>query len=184
MLVAVAGAAVFALAEIGCSSAKPGVRECGNGRGGERIDEVAGAFRTVRLGEPGAVAQHRLPGAMRSRSGSGPLIGCGQTFLGGVNLGTTHYFLRTADLGVYVSDRRVSALEVITSGARTLRGVAVGDELSAARAAYRERQPQCQGESGVDQYLYPSCRIHVTRSRWLYFGGDPITEIAVTSFAL
>jgi hypothetical protein len=77
----------------------------------------------------------------------------------------------------------IEGFEITSPGARTLRGIQVGDDLDDAERAYpRLRCDDFKpGESWIEvSYCYGS----VGRDRYIWFGGDPIEVIAVSGFPL
>jgi hypothetical protein len=79
--------------------------------------------------------------------------------------------------------RRVYVIMSSLPGTRTTKGVRVGDDLAAARGAYRglrcDKATDAHGASD-----FPYCVLQMAGRRWLYFGGDPIGTIAVARVAL
>ena len=81
---------------------------------------------------------------------------------------------------------RVEGFEVTSPGARTLRGVRIGDDLDDVRRAYPELR--CD-EIPPREPLFPTpgfpyCSGEVADDRWLWIGGSPIDYIAVAAFPL
>ncbi len=152
---------------------------------GVTIDERAGAYRGVRLGSPvrdvirvfgepnrdpgfapagKSPAEAGVPQSIRT-PGGGP----------GVLLKYEDVaFLATSGTGVY-------AMIVTEEGATTTRGVAIGDEMNAARRRYR---PRCLDVAGAEsllggQELYPSCGANIGNRVRIWFGRDPIESITL-----
>ena len=86
-----------------------------------------------------------------------------------------------ADAGFTFVDGRVASFVVYGDRARTRRGVAIGDPLVRAREVYRAdcRLEPTRGEAGR---ISPRCQARVAPGLHLYFGGDPIGVIAVSSW--
>lgn len=83
-------------------------------------------------------------------------------------------FLVTTRAGVYY-------FAVTAPGARTSRGVGIGDSLSKARRAYRGVL-QCDiANKGSEYPSFPYCGARLAPHVYLYFGQDPIQSIAFAS---
>jgi hypothetical protein len=83
-------------------------------------------------------------------------------------------FLVSPGAGVY-------SLMTTRSGARTERGVAIGDELSAVEGAYPDAD--CgKYDYGEGARGYAWCRVRVGRNE-VFFGGDPVASLTVTGRA-
>ena len=64
-------------------------------------------------------------------------------------------------------------------GAETSRGVAIGDPLADAAAAYPEAV--CGTAGSEESGEYDACRVQLSPRRFIWFGGDPITTIELAS---
>src|SRR4051794_12594220 len=127
-----------------------------------RVDERAGSYRGVRFGMSAAAAR-RLLGEPGRGSGFLPL---GTTFaeIGGApsvrvwppSSRARPTVLRYDGVAFLAGERGVFALVVAERGARTRRGVAVGEPLARARAEYR--LGCVTASAGEPPARYPSCR--------------------------
>ena len=79
----------------------------------------------------------------------------------------------------FVHDR-VSSMTVFGQGAATTRGVAIGSPLAQVRTAYPAARCLA-ARKGVDPEA-AGCQVTLGRGRYLYFGGDPIALIVLSSF--
>jgi hypothetical protein len=72
----------------------------------------------------------------------------------------------------------IAGFEITSPGAKTLRGVELGDDLDEAARAYPalECRTADRGEYGKTDY----CTGRIAPNRYLYFGGDPITALSVS----
>ena len=152
---------------------------------GPLVDERRGAYHGVEMGDSEA-AVRRVFGEPESRMGFAPSdhlpaeIGVPQSLpvLGAGIPRPLRYddaaFLVAEGYGVY-------ALIVDEEGARTLRGVAVGDDLDDAKKAYNLRCIDVAGgESlGGNVEFYPSCSATLGRKIRIWFGRDPIRSITL-----
>jgi hypothetical protein len=149
------------------------------------IDERTGAYRGVRfgtserdviraLGKPDRGPGFAPAGENPSQVGvpeSIPAVGPG---------GLLKYkgvgFLGTPRGGVY-------AFIVTQAGARTRRGVSIGDGMDVARSKYHlECSEVAGGESLLDgQEFYPSCSARLGHGIRIWFGRDPIRSITLVS---
>lgn len=64
-------------------------------------------------------------------------------------------------------------------GAATGRSVEIGDPLDRAAQAYPGLECREQNE-GTENRPYPACTGRVAPERYIWFGGDPITTIAMS----
>jgi hypothetical protein len=85
---------------------------------------------------------------------------------------------------MFSCDRRIYAVLVTQPGARTSRGVRIGDSLRAARKIYRGLK--CgEGVFGeLPSTRYPYCAGKIGRRRFISFGPDPIRSITIASTPL
>ena len=74
---------------------------------------------------------------------------------------------------------RVGGFEVTGPGARTNRGVRIGEPLAAARRRYRLH---CEtGDLNADPSDFPFCTGQVAARRYIFFDNDPIDSIALAA---
>ena len=89
--------------------------------------------------------------------------------------------LRYDHVTFLVCDGRVTGFIVAAAGARTRRGVAIGDP--AAKAQLRYSQLRC-GAAPFEGGSYPYCGGRIAKHRWLWFGRDPVRSITVAAVPL
>lgn len=70
---------------------------------------------------------------------------------------------------------------VTAPGARTKRGVGIGDSLTRARKAYGGVLRCDMANKGTEYTTFPYCGARLARHRYIYFGQDPIRSIAFAS---
>ena len=78
-------------------------------------------------------------------------------------------------------------VQVVQSRAGTRRGVAIGDPLAKARQKYPSigcHRHRYYTDEGVAQIDFPFCTFEVAPDRYLYFGGDPIDTIEMSTSKL
>lgn len=78
----------------------------------------------------------------------------------------------------------VCSVFVVDPAAATQRGVGIGDRLSQAKDAYpgiRCSRHLYENDEGVAYINFPYCFDRVARSRYLWFGGDPIDTIELST---
>jgi hypothetical protein len=157
--------------------------------GGPLIDERRGAYRGIEMGDSEAEVR-RIFGNPESRAGFAPSdhlpaeVGVPQSLpvLGA----TVPHPLRYDDAAFLVAEEYgVYALIIDEEGARTLRGVGIGDDLDEAKQAYHLRCIDVAGgESPAgDVATYPSCSATIGRKMRIWFGRDPIRSITLLSLA-
>jgi hypothetical protein len=167
----------------GAGSSAQGARRCPPPPTGSGvINETTGALRGARIGDGlHAVLQHFTGVERRWDSGSElTLSRCGQGPLSATIAGSHTRIARLPDAVLVFSGRpaRLTAFTAAGRGARTRAGVGVGEALARVRARYGATAVRCGHEIGDDGPLWPSC--HVTSGGFdVYFGGDPINEIAI-----
>jgi hypothetical protein len=171
------------------------------------VDERAGRVAGVGLGTSRARLEHKL-GQGRDTTdtgGAGEPIGADHDAIGGPN---SYGFPRRCDrrpvgnstsprgqgltslsyssLAFALCDNHVYEFVTTAPGARTLRGVAIGQPLRAAKRAYPELRCGTSTGDSTDprtpQYSY--CAGQVGPHRYLWFGQNPIRSIAVASVRL
>lgn len=183
---------VSLLALAGCGSSAPSPTS---------IDEERGTYRGVGIGD--------RPAAIFRVFGRKPLSGTDEPVsplkddfvdIGGATVISTPKrckgrapgpsgvaTLRYDHVSFLLCDERVTGLIVAVQNARTLRGVAVGDDLSKVQRAYPRlacgKAPYGEGLSG-EQPSYPYCGGKLRERRWIWFGRDPIRSITISTSAL
>jgi len=181
LLAALAGVALALFALRGDENAQPVV-----------VDEQGGALHGVRFGDSGLEVVARLGEETDDRPGYFP-AGANYTGPGAIPSPVTDRGSRIPpselhydDIAYLVSPTAgVFSMATLDEGARTRAGVGVGDELELVRERYDrvECGEAVAGEPrfGGDTPTYPWCRALVGDTR-VFFGGDPIESIALTSF--
>jgi hypothetical protein len=81
------------------------------------------------------------------------------------------------DAAFVLLDRRVSAIVVYGSGAKTNRGVGVGDPLAYARSAYHAA---CSPAGGSDITHPAKCDARLGAGTYIEFSGDPIVSVTLS----
>lgn len=91
---------------------------------------------------------------------------------------------RYDDRAFLLARGRVYAMMIVTRGARTQRGIRIGDRMAKARRTYEQtdcyRAPAGERPGG-GTITYPVCRVRITPKRYLSFGGDPIRSFTLFS---
>ena len=148
---------------------------------GTLVDDERGAYRGVRIGDGVDEVANALGEPERSPgfapAGESPAdAGVPQTLPGP---GTV---LKYEDVSLLAGQQGVYALMVTERGARTKRGVAIGDSMADARRAYELKCIDVAGGESLlgEQEFSPSCRASVGRLR-IWFGRDPIRSITLLS---
>jgi hypothetical protein len=183
-LTAAAALTVGAVIGAGLAGATQDVRQTN----GALVDERVGSYRGVRMGDGAAKVRRRF-GPPGPGDGIAPL---GDRFseIGGpavVPAPTGSHrpprVMRYDDVTFILGRKGVYAFLVVEQDARTRRGVAVGDPLLVARAAYRLRCAAVIGSElptgGYERY--PSCRGTLRSRIRIWFGRDPIRSITLLS---
>jgi hypothetical protein len=147
------------------------------------VDPVAGAIDGVRLGDTRTEAVAKLGPAppWNDEQSVEPLeedwdeIGAPSA----MSL-SRPYVLRYLHTTVELDHGLVVAIVTAERGARTPRGVRVGDDLDEVRRAYPALR--CwDAPSGGGHGSYPVCSGRLRPKRWVWFGEDPIRSISVAS---
>jgi hypothetical protein len=91
--------------------------------------------------------------------------------------------LRYPHLSVLLDNGRVTAMVIAETGAESLGGVGVGDDLDDARKAYPGLAcgDAAAGDAGA---TFPYCSVKLGAKRWLRFGEDPVRSITIASLKL
>ncbi len=155
------------------------------------VDERAGVLHGVRFGESEREVQARLGAETDDRSGYFP---AGADYTGPVAIPVPvsdrgsripPSELHHGDTAYLVSPTEgVFSMATLERGARTRAGVGVGDELERVRERYErvECGEAIAGEALIGESpTYSWCRARVGETR-VFFGGDPIESITVTSY--
>ena len=148
------------------------------------LDERAGSYRGIHLGD-GETEVRRRFGAPGEGEGFFPL-GEDQDIGGPPAIrvwppgSSSSKALRYEGVAFAVGSDGVYAI-VVTELARTLRGVAVGDDLGRARRLYRVGCGEgVAGERiGGGSMTYPTCKGTIDERIRIWFGEDPIRSIAI-----
>jgi hypothetical protein len=151
------------------------------------IDEEAGTYRGVRLGDSAADVEQTLgPGVpatvmtavvpldVESWEHQGPVAVYGPPPKSDSEL----LALRYPEVAVGVARDRVISIDTLEAGATSARGVAIGDPLEKAKAAYPELE--CKS---LDDASWRACHGRLG-DRYIWFGGDPIRDITIASVRL
>ena len=153
------------------------------------LDEREGSYRGVRLGDTEAEVRDRL-GDPGEGEGLSPL---GESFgdIGGPPAvrvwppgSSSSKVLRYEGVAFAVGSDGVYAI-IVTEPARTLRGVAIGDDLARSRRLYDVGCGEgVAGERiGGGSLTYPTCRGTIDERIRIWFGEDPIRSIAIGQVA-
>jgi hypothetical protein len=165
----------------------------GGGSAGPRqrsIDELAGSYKGVALGDPRSAAIHAFGQPVSTRDPASP-IGIGFSDGGPISQKNPPGYTRRPDLLRY---HDVSVLSTPAGGihsivisdprAATKEGVGIGDALAKAGRVYPtlhcvKARTMSEGE------LAPAyCAGRITTDRYIWFGNDPIRVIALSPTAM
>ena len=139
-----------------CSDSRPGTVV---------IDENRGTYRGVGIGSTAAEVRRALgPKVLVAAQVSKPACRWSS--------GAVRY----PEASFTFCEGRVVALTVTEQGARTLAGLAIGDRLAAARSLYPALRCGVQGER-------PFCTGRMRPKRSLWFAGDPIRSLTISTAA-
>ena len=169
----------YALAAAGVALAVAG---CGSQATGEPapIDVPAGTFHGVGIGDT-PERMHAVLGARSPASGNERVdpTGAADLYDGPTSFHGGSVFYRYESATFFSSrDGRIAYVMVTAPGSQTEGGVAIGDDLESARAAYPALRCGTANE-GTDYRPYPACVARLAQHRWVWFGGDPITNITL-----
>jgi hypothetical protein len=150
-----------------------------------RVDEAAGTYRGIGIGST-AGEMKRVFGPQRAAGGEERIVplatGDGETDGPRVLVFEDDRFgpvYRYDQVVFYVNGPTIGAFELVEPGAATGRGVEIGDPLDRAAKAYPS--VTCGEENeGTENRSYPACTGRVAPERFIWFGGDPITTIAMS----
>jgi hypothetical protein len=148
-----------------------------------KINERAGSYAGVRLGDRGSTVVPKLgkpiPASQRPLAARDSYIGpdllpCASPECRGT-------LLRYRDAEVFITQHRVSAIEVFGSGARTESGVAIGDSTNEAHAAFPSATCHLERWQLGEYDKSPRCELMLGPCVFLYFGDDPIQLIDLSA---
>lgn len=155
------------------------------------IDERRGTIAGVGLGDRPAGVQATFGSAQpwRTEQDTGPLdppdCRC-DTASASPEPSDRDTFLRYRKLSFWINGGRVRSIEIADPGARTTRGIGVGDSLSLVRRAYPELD--CSESSYSEESIpYPFCAGRTGARTSIYFSADysrpgtPVMDITVAS---
>jgi hypothetical protein len=161
-------------------------------RGSYRFDETRGTFRGVALRDPERRVVARFgpdqgePAGPNRPLGTSDADGPPGTFAsspGRPSPDDRTAALRYRGMTFMTNNHRVYVIMSSLRGTRTLRGVAIGDALDAARRAYPGLKCRRASDApGSDTFRY--CSGRQAPERFIYFGGDPVGTIAVARVPL
>jgi len=145
-----------------------------------QIDEGRGAYGPVALGDSkeemfAAFGARPRAGLNESLTPTGADEFEGPTF---VPMRSPDFY-RYEDVVFWFEDGEVKGFEVTSPGAETSGAIEVGDDLDEVLEAYPELE--CGDAPAGDISTYPYCAGRIARERWMWFGGDPVSTIAVSS---
>jgi hypothetical protein len=182
-----AGAAILLVCTTGCTGSEGGAERAGGEQVSLTIDEEDGTYRGVGLGDSSADAEQALgrgvpatlmtsvvPLAVEPSDHQGPVAVYGPSPRSDSEL----MALRYREVSIGIAGDRVISIDTLEAGATTARGVAIGDPLDDAQAAY----PELECES-LDDGSWRACHGRLG-SRYIWFGGDPIRDITIASVRL
>ena len=155
-----------------------------------RIDEVAGTYRGVGIADSAAEVK-RVFGEQRptgDEEAGTPLRypEGGDSGPWAIQFGDDDPFgpsFRYYDVAFDFSGVELGAFTVVEPGAVTARGIEIGDELEAAGAAYPELECGTVNED-TEYEPYPACSGKLAPARYVWFGGDPIKSVAISTHEL
>jgi hypothetical protein len=142
------------------------------------VDDGAGSYAGVRLDDPFGRIRDQLGGPPPPDQRPQPLdeIGGYPEFLPADTPGQPTY----GDASFSLKGGRVASILVWGKGARTLRGVGNGDSLATAAEAYPGIR--CSHSYSNGEYVStPRCEMKLGARRYLYFGGDPVFAIGLST---
>ena len=161
-----------------------GLAGCGGGPEPTIVNTLRGTYRGVGIGATTRSVE-RVFGHRPLSGQNEPISPRKEDFvdIGGptVIAGACGTTLRYDHVTFLVCDGRVTGFIVAQSGARTERGVAIGD--NADKAASRYPELTC-GQAPFEGGSYPYCGGRIAAHRWVWFGRDPVRSITVTTAPL
>ncbi len=166
---------------------------CGDEPTFSNLDEMRGTIDGVGLDDPETTVFERFGSVERDgrysapvepRNAGRPVYGPG-TVDGPRRGGQGGALLRYSD-GVFASDarRRVYYMLFTSRGLKTSRGVGIGNRLAKVKSVYGDiaRCGRRNVDSGYTAYEF--CRVRLSATRWLWFGGDPVRSVALSTVAM
>ena len=153
------------------------------------VDEREGSFRTTGLGSTSTELTAAL-GAGASDGGFAPKghlpaeVAVPLVLPNPPGVRERPRLLRFDDRAFLLARDRVYAMMIATNGARTQRGIAIGDRMAKVRRTYGKtscyRAPGGERPGG-GTLSYPVCRVKIAPMQYLAFGGDPIRSFTLFS---
>jgi hypothetical protein len=165
---------------VGCASvAAVGAIACGgsNDRPRERVDEHAGRFRDVAIGNRAAEVRRKL-GPPQPHDPEKPLPS-GESIIPVLSADGDDPGMAYDGAFYAIKDGRVSAIIAYGDDAATTDGVRIGDSLDDAEKAYRDADCH-DAEPLADPSRDAYCEVRTAPSLWLWLGGDPVDNIVVS----
>jgi hypothetical protein len=142
------------------------------------VDDSAGRYAGIRLDDPVSRIRDQLGAPPPPERRPRPLdeIGGYPEFLPADTPTLPTY----GDVSFSLKGGRVASILVWGKGARTLRGVGNGDSLATAAKAYPGIR--CSHSYSNGEYVStPRCEMKLGARRYLYFGGDPVFAIGLST---
>jgi hypothetical protein len=146
------------------------------------IDDARGAYGPVALGD----SREELFAGFGPKARAGlnePLspTGAGDEFEGptSVPMSGEPEIYRYEDVSFWFEHGRLKGFELTSPGVETSRGIGVGSDLDEVRDAYPELE--CGDAPAGDFATYPYCAGRLESERWVWFGGDPVSNITFSS---
>lgn len=152
------------------------------------IDELAGSYKGVALGDPRSAASHAFGGAAGSGNPGRPSNADGWP----ISLKNPPGYLERPDLANYdgvtflstPTPAGIHGIVISDPRAATSKGVGIGDALSKARQAYPTLH--CAGARTMSEgETAPAyCAGRLAKGRYIWFGNDPIRVIALSGTSM
>jgi hypothetical protein len=158
-----------------CSSVGLGGESGSDGISGT-IDEHQNVFNGLAIGDT-QERMHELFGERVPADRDEPVFPANSSlpFRGplGFKFGTGAFY-RYDGVTVFTVDGKVTGFMVTSNGSTTLRGVGIGDSLEQVQSTYH--QLDC-GTAHPEGSSYPACFGKLSPTAWIWFGGDPVSNI-------
>jgi hypothetical protein len=152
---------------------------------GSREFVVEESFRGIAFGESRELVLRQL-GPKRESGGTIAPIGERFEEIGAPPFidtpGVTHEVLRYPATTVLLTENGVYGFVITADDAETFAGVGIGDNLDLAEDRYNDLE--CGIARSGRYRTFPYCGGMVSARRWIWFGGDPIHSITVTTTEL